>query len=75
MDIKEIKDRIWVEGFNCINVSCEHCPFLSDLESLRCGGGNESFDFKAIKVSKVKTLKGLLKYKCKDNINKYPKLK
>lgn len=74
MDIQYIKKRINGKVFICTTKHCTNCVFYIKEETT-CGGTNLDFDFKAIKASKVRTLKGLLKFKSKTNNYKYPKLK
>ena len=74
MNVKEIKERIVDECvFDCNLIDCSECPFVTDSDE--CGGHDYNFDFRAIKLSKVRTLRGLLKYKITENSNnKYPNL-
>ena len=72
MEIAEIKDRIDNGHFMCDDMRCKECVFTSRFG--RCGGYTYDFDFNAIKNSRVRTLKGILKYKKENNINSYPKL-
>ena len=74
MNIKDIKNRIKNDTFDCVGITCTICPFTTDID-LDCGGHPSCFDFDAIKASKVSTLKGLLRFKSKTNNYKYPKLK
>ena len=77
MNVQDIKDKIKSNAFHCdVAVDkdiCSTCVFARD--NLSCGGYSYLFDFAAIKKSKVRTLKGLLKFKSKNNNYKYPKLK
>ena len=80
MNVQDIKDKIKYGSFDCgveihSNKICETCVFVRDNNLHHCGEYSNLFDFEAIKLSKVRTLKGLLKFKRKTNNYKYPKLK
>ncbi len=76
LKVKEIKSRISIDeedhiSFYCNEIKCSQCPFYVEPN---CGGMFYLFDFKAIKDSKVRTLKGLLKFKTSKNNYKYQRL-
>lgn len=79
--IKDIKHLIITHcnytHFDCRTIICGDCPFNLNYrhDMYFCGGYDNHFNWKDMKTSKVRTLKGLLKFKHPNNNKEYPNLK